>query len=291
MAETSVSVLSQTSCHLGEGPTFDPVSGTLFWFDILDKRLHQMRWPDGDTVTYELPEMASALAVVDEQRQVLVTETGLHIRHAATGALSLHAPIEAENAATRSNDARVHPCGAFWISTMGKQAENRAGAIYWFFKGALRRLYRNMTIPNSICFSPDGGTAYFADTAEGVINRVDCDAETGLPRGAPHPFVEGRGEGGFDGSVVDAQGVLWNACWGAGTLDAYGPSGEKLNSIAMPARQVTCPAFVGPEATGIAVTSAREGLDEAALQADPEAGKTFLVDLPVRGRFEPRLLL
>lgn len=290
MSEIGVSVLSDVACHLGEGPTYDPASGTLFWFDILDQKLHEMRWPDGGTISHDLPEMASAMAIVDERRQLLVTETGLHIRDAATGTLTLHLPIEAKNGATRSNDARVHPCGALWIGTMGKHAERGAGAIYWFFKGELRRLYQQISIPNSICFSPDGRTAYFADTKEGVIQRVDCDADTGLPLGEPRRFVEKPGgKGGFDGSIVDADGTLWNARWGAASLDAYSLEGERLRSIAMPARQVSCPAFVGPEAGRIAVTSAREGMDEAALQADPEAGRTFLADLPVRGRFEPRV--
>ena len=39
------------------------------------------------------------------------------------------------------------------------------------------------------------------------------------------------------------------------------------------------------------VTSAWTGLDKAGRRADPDAGKTFLVDLPVRGRLEPKLVL
>ena len=35
---------------------------------------------------------------------------------------------------TRSNDARVHPSGTFWIGTMGRNAEKGAGAIYAFHR-------------------------------------------------------------------------------------------------------------------------------------------------------------
>jgi sugar lactone lactonase YvrE len=147
MSDVTVSVFCDIACHLGEGPTYDPVSQTVFWFDIVERKLLEKRWPDGETTVHDLPEMASALAVVDDDRQLIVTETGLHLCDARSGKMDLLAPIEADNPATRSNDARVHPCGAFWIGTMGKRAEKSAGSIYWFFRGELRRLFPDISIP------------------------------------------------------------------------------------------------------------------------------------------------
>jgi sugar lactone lactonase YvrE len=101
----------------------------------------------------------------------------------------------------------------------------------------------------------------------------------------------GGGAGDHDGSVVDIDGTLWNARWGEGRVTAYAPDGRLLRSIAMPVGQPTCPAFVGKNADRLAVTSAWAGLDETQRAAQPDAGKTFLLDLPVRGRFEPRVLI
>jgi sugar lactone lactonase len=53
------------------------------------------------------------------------------------------------------------------------------------------------------------------------------------------------------------------------------------------ANQSSCPAFVGENADRLLVTSAREGLSAEELAADPDAGSTFLLDHPVKGRFEP----
>ena len=210
----AVSVFSDHCCHLGEGPTYDPQSDTLFWFDILERKLLAKKLSGGETRIHHLPEMASALAVIDAERQLVVTETGLHVRDVSTGAMRLHTSIEAGSVALRSNDARVHPCGAFWFSMMGRKAEAKAGAIYWFFKGELRKLLAEITIPNSICFSPDGATAYYTDSRDNLFLRVACDPLTGLPLGEPKVFYDHRGgEGGLDGSVVDAEGVLWNARW------------------------------------------------------------------------------
>ncbi len=289
---SKVSVLSDIVCHLGEGPTYDPLSQKLFWFDIRGRKLLEKPWPNGEVIVHDLPEMASALGVVDAGRQLLVTETGVYIRDVLSGVLTLHQAIEADNPATRSNDARVHPCGAFWIGTMGKDEAKGAGAIYWFFKGELRTLFTGITVPNSICFSPDGATAYFTGLDENVLMSVACDPSTGLAIGEPGIFCDTRGSSGWiDGSIVDADGTLWNARWDGAGLDAYSPDGKLLTHIDLPARRTSCPAFVGAGADRMVVTSAWQGLTGEERQADPHAGKTFLVDVAVKGRHEPRVVL
>ena len=154
--DNAVSVLSHHVCRLGEGPSYDPAGGRLFWFDIVNGDMLEHDMSASTTAVHKLGRMASAVAVIDDARQLIATETGLFVRETATGRMTLHTPIEANDASTRSNDARVHPCGAFWVSTMGKKAEPGAGSIYWFFKGELRRLFSSISIPNSIAFSADG---------------------------------------------------------------------------------------------------------------------------------------
>lgn len=291
MADSSVSVLSDHVCELGEGPTYDAATQTLYWFDIVNGLLMELG-PGGPARAHALGRMASALARIDAARQLVATETGLYVRDTASGRMTLHTAIEADNAVTRSNDSRVHPCGAFWVGTMGKREEKGAGAIYWFFKGELRRLYGNITVSNSICFSEDGKVAYYTDTPTGLLMRVDCDPATGLPTGEPRVFVDHRGQKGYiDGSVIDRDGVLWNACWGGGVVKAYAPDGSLIRTVPMPVTQPSCPAFFGPDGDRLAVTSAWSGKGPAERKADPEAGRTFLLDIPVRGRFEPDVLI
>ena len=119
------------------------------------------------------------------------------------------------------------------------------GSIYALHRGEISRLFPNITIPNAICFSPDGATGYFADTAENVLYRVALDSRTGLPTGAPDVLLRHRDVGGLDGAVVDADGLIWNARWGGGCVDVYSPQGIRLRSLQVPARQSSCPAFVG----------------------------------------------
>ncbi|MDZ7601412.1 MAG: SMP-30/gluconolactonase/LRE family protein [Hoeflea sp.] len=276
---------------LGEGPTYDRHTGTAWWFDIVGRKLLEYALADNTATLHDLPVMGSVLARVDAQRQVIATETGLHLRQRATGRLELVTPIEADNPVTRSNDGRVHSCGALWIGTMGKNAEKHAGAIYHVARGVVTRIFPDITIPNAICFSPDGTVAYFAETDTNRMMRVDIDPLTALPRGEPAVFIDHRGQGGLDGSVCDADGMIWNARWGAGCVDAYSPQGKRVISLQVPAGQTSCPAFVGKDASRLLVTSARQGLTANQLADDPNAGSTFLLDHTVKGRFEPDYIL
>ncbi len=291
LEEVPTTTLSAEHCHLGEGPTYDAATDTAWWFDILERKLFEAQLGSGSVKVHALGKMASALARIDAERQLIVAEDGVYVRHVADGRMSLFASLEADNHKTRSNDARVHPSGTFWLGTMGRKAEPRAGAIYALHNGGISRLYRDITIPNAICFSPNGEVGYFADTATNILYRVPLDAATGLPVGDPVPFIRHEGIGGIDGAVVDADGFIWNACWGGGCIDVYDTNGRRPRSLRVPARQSSCPAFVGRDFSRLLVTTAWEGMDEAARTADPEHGRTFILDVASRGRAEPDVRL
>ncbi|MET0678149.1 MAG: SMP-30/gluconolactonase/LRE family protein, partial [Bradyrhizobium sp.] len=256
MEEVPTQVLCGERCQLGEGPTYDAATDTAWWFDILERRLFEARLGSGEISIHSLDVMGSALGRVDAERQIVVADDGLHVRDVASGRMTRYLALEADNAATRSNDARVHPSGTFWIGTMGRRAERGCGAIYALRHGKLSLLYANVTIPNAICFSPDGAVGYFADTGTIVLSRVDLDPATGLPRGEPAALVTRRDGGGIDGAAVDADGLIWNARWGGGCIDVYRPDGAHLRTIHVPARQSSCPAFIGRDFSRLLVTSA-----------------------------------
>jgi sugar lactone lactonase YvrE len=283
--------LGADRCHLGEGPAYDAGTDTAWWFDILERKLYEAKLGTGAIARHSLSFMASALAYLDDARQLLVADDGLYVRNIADGRLKLLKPLEADNQATRSNDSRVHPSGTFWIGTMGRSAEPGAGAIYAFCRGELTRLFAHITIPNAICFTPDGSTGYFTDTRLNVLNRVPLDPATGLPTGAPSALYVQRGQGGLDGAVVDADGLIWVARWGGCCVDAYTSQGERVRTLHAPARQASCPVFVGQDFKRMLVTTAYEGMDEAARAADPEHGRTFVLEAGVRGLPEPRVKL
>ena len=285
MAEADITKLTMEGCELGEGPHYNCATNTAWWLDIVGRKLMEFQLANETVIGHSLPRMASQISTIDGDRQLLCMEDGFYIRQIVTGSLTFLAELEADNPVTRSNDGRVHPSGNLWIGTMGKQAEKQAGAIYWFNGKEVRCLFPDISIPNSICFSPDGKIAYFADTAVNTIWRVATDPSTGMPTGTPEGFLTGDDlplGGRFDGSVTDANGVLWNASWGGGAVSGFAPDGSLVQTFEIPTAQTTCPCFVGKDLQQMLVTSARQGLSQQQLALDPGAGYTYII----KGQFQ-----
>ena len=279
-----VKVFDKTACLLGEGPLWHPIKECLVWFDILDKRLFQST--DEGFINWSFDENVSAAGWVDEDHLLLASETALSLFDIRNGKREPLVALEEDNAETRSNDGRADHFGGFWIGTMGKGAEQDAGAIYRFYKGELRKLVDNVTVSNAICFSPDGTLVYFSDTTEQTIKTWSLDEKDGWPVGPWEVFIDLRKDDLFpDGAVVDAEGNLWNAQWGANRVTRYSPQGVYMEHILFPASQITCPAFGGSDLKTLFVTSAALNVQEEM------AGQTFTVPTDFKGQKEHRVIL
>jgi sugar lactone lactonase YvrE len=276
-----VSVYDPRVCALGEGPLWHPQLGKLFWFDILGKRL---LCDDGRD--WQFDEHVSAAGWIDDQHLLIASESKLFRFNLETNTSTDVVALEAENSLTRSNDGRADPWGGFWIGTMGKNAEAGAGAIYRMYDGKLRKLFGDITISNSICFSPDRKFAYATDSKTSVILRIPLDAH-GFPAGDIDSFIDLSTEGLTpDGSVVAADGSLLNAQWGAGRVARYDAAGEFIEAFKLPTDQTTCPALGGDDLTTLLVTSAAQGLEDQS-----EAGMTFSVETQIVGQKEYQVRL
>lgn len=282
-------IFDPTLCELGEGPFWHPERQQFFWCDILGRKL--LTRIGGETNSWDFPGYVSAMGWADHDQLLLASETALHIFDLTNGRTEDIAPLEADNPYTRSNDGRADPQGGFWIGTMGKKAEHGAGAIYRYYRGEVRTLYPNISIPNSIAFAPDGTTAYFTDTVTQIIQcqRLDKD---GWPNGDPEPFVDCTDlPGSPDGSVVDADGNLWNAQWGGWRVACYSPDGDHLREVGFNAAHTSCPAFGGSDLTTLYCTTALQNISPADRERSHDHGKTFIAVNVAKGQPEHRVIL
>jgi sugar lactone lactonase YvrE len=269
-------------CELGEGPLWHPVREQLFWFDILNRTLHsQLR-------SWTFPEYVSAAGWISADEVLVACETGLFRLNLMTGDRQPVASVG--TAETRSNDGRADRQGGFWFGTMGKKAEMGAGAIWRWYRGEVRSLFKGISIPNSICFSPDGSAAHFSDTVQGKVMKVMLDAQ-GWPKGEPEVWLDlARAGLNPDGAVIDAEGRFWNAQWGAGRVAAYGPDGAFLDAVETPdAPQSSCPAFGGPDLKTLFVTTALEHMDAEMRARHPASGQVFAFPDVAKGLPEPQV--
>ncbi|MBO9479658.1 SMP-30/gluconolactonase/LRE family protein [Shimia sp. R11_0] len=283
-------VFDNRVCELGEGPLWHPVREQLYWFDIKGKRLLTQRM--GDTQEWQFDEHFSAAGWVDADTLIVASETALWRMDLETGRREHVIALEADNPVTRSNDGRADPWGGFWIGTMGKSAEPKAGAIYRFYKGELRQVVGGITISNTICFDQTRACAYYTDTPTGQVMRLSLDAETGWPVGAAEVYLDLAPEGlNPDGAVVDAEGNVWIAQWGAARVAAYDPAGRFVKAVEVGGVQASCPVFGGPELCDLYVTTAAEDLAADVLAAAPQNGMTFVQVSAGQGVAEPRVIL
>lgn len=287
---STVTIHDSTQCELGEGPLWHPERHQLFWFDILERRLLTVE--NAETRTWSFDRVVSAAGWVNHNELLIASERDLFLFDLETGQETPVAPLEADNPETRSNDGRADPWGGFWIGTMSKSAEHGAGSIYRYYRGEVRRLFPGISIPNAICFSQDGAFAYFADTPNRQIMRQRLGTSDGWPEGKPEVWIDMRPDGhNPDGAVIDAQGNLWNAQWGAHRVACYDPMGHFIEAVDFPAAHTSCPAFGGPSLSTLFCTSAREHLSAEALEITPEHGMTFSVADVSTGQAEHRVIL
>lgn len=281
----SVQTFDTRACELGEGPLWHPVRKQFFWFDIIGKKLLSR---DGDeALEWQFDEHVSAAGWINADELLIASETALFKFSVPSGERTHLVDLEADSPATRSNDGRADPWGGFWIGTMGKAAEPKAGAIYRYYQGKLTKLFGDITISNSICFAPDRSCAYYADTVTRHIMRVALDGD-GWPEGAPTVHIDLNADGlNPDGSVVDAAGYLWNAQWGACRVARYAPDGSFDTAIEFPAQHTSCPAFGGEGLSQLYVTTALEGIDAPS----ENEGRTFRIDTSFEGQAEHQVIL
>jgi sugar lactone lactonase YvrE len=288
---SAAQVVAATSDLLGESPLWCPEQGTLFWVDIRAPALRRLEPASGQIRSFVLPELCGAVSFSSPGRVVLSLSSGLYLFDLSTEALSpLVAPEPAERG-NRLNDTKADRRGRLWVGTMRDYGAATTGALYRVGPDLVcTATIAPVTVPNAISWSPDDRVMYFADTGDGRIRAYDFDVERGT-LGRMRILVEaGLIPGKPDGATVDAEGCVWNARFGGGAVVRITPEGALDRTIPIPVSFVTSCAFGGTDLTTLYVTTARQKLTPAELNAQPYAGAVFAVDAGVRGLPEPRFI-
>jgi L-arabinonolactonase len=279
---TALATLAVDSrCALGEGILWCERRRVLYWTDILAAELWRHDPATGHTHTWSLPTPLGCLALGEDGRLLLGLANGLYASDVEAHLVARDLPlaklvdVEADDPMTRINDGRADRHGGFVFGTKSEHADLRPAGRFHQYTAAhgLRELaLPRAAIPNSICFDASGTRMYFCDSVAPRILQCRYDAATATVSDIA-VFVELDTPGAEpDGAIVDAEGALWNAQWGAGRVVRYLPDGRTDCIVAVPAPQPSC--CVLHDDT-LYITSARVGLDAAALAAHPLSGGVF----------------
>ncbi|KAK0623410.1 hypothetical protein B0T14DRAFT_428495 [Immersiella caudata] len=245
-------------CALGEGPYFEKETNTLRFVDIKKKQVHTVSLSDGSdslrTIQLDVPVTVTAnIQGHDPQEQILVgLKYGIAVLDRKTGKYEYLSKFASEdNARLRSNDGAADPHGRFWLGTMtdfGLGDFKPEGSLFRFDHGkSVHTTHSDLTIPNSVGWSPDARTMYFTHSSARQVFAFDYDPATG-DLSNERLFYQHHGEGEPDGFRVDVEGNVWHAVYGEGkVLKIDGKTGRLLGQVNLPTRNITCCEFVGRE--------------------------------------------
>jgi sugar lactone lactonase YvrE len=274
----SVERMLNHSSLLGEGPVWDIKTATLCWVDILNGRIHEYSPETKSLRTIEVQETVGAIAVCTDGNFVAALQHGFAMIERNNGRVKKIADPEGQLPGNRFNDGKCDPAGRFWAGTMAYSEQAGAGNLYMLQKNlAVQTRIRGVTVSNGMAWSGDQKTFYYIDTPTGEVVAYDYEndmAEISNKR----TVIKIAGEDGWpDGMTIDREGMLWIAHWDGWQLTRWDPqSGEKLTGIQLPAARITSCTFGGENLEDIYITSARTGLSENELEAQPLAGAVFV---------------
>ncbi|SFP57045.1 SMP-30/gluconolactonase/LRE family protein [Sphingomonas rubra] len=272
---------------LGEGPAWDVRAGCLWFVDIKAPRVHRYDPVTGGVEAWEAPTQVGWVLPAADGTLIAGLRSGPARFDPATGRFHHLAAPDPHPAHNRLNDATVAPDGTIWFGTMDDEQQRATGRVFHFDGKAVAATGIDpVTITNGPASSPDGRLLYHVDTTGGMIHAVPIDAEGRT--GSPRLFARiDAADGHPDGVTVDAGGNVWVGLWGGWRARLYSPEGAVLREVRLPAANVTKVALGGPDLRTAFVTTARIGLDDAALADQPDAGSLFSFEVEVPGQALP----
>jgi len=272
---------------LGEGVLWDHRTEKVQWTDIEGQCFWQWDLGEGEPVRTELPERLGSFALTPDPAIYLgAFESGFAKFSVSRPMFEIIAPVTGDFAHLRMNDGRTDRQGNFWAGSMPEGPDQPRGALWRYGgKDAAQSFLQDIEIPNSLAWSDDGRTMYFADSPQNTIWAYDFDPLKG-PVGSPRIFAKTPVDVHPDGSCVDAENCLWNAQWGAGEVVRYRPDGTVDRRLSLPVSQPSCVAFAGKNLNLLCVTTARVDLSTQQLKEEPLAGSLLVYKLDIQGKLE-----
>lgn len=277
--------LSDITCRIGEGATWDERAGRLWFVDIAGQTLHAWDSLPAALSSWTFDSVVPSLGLCASGRVVVALRREIILFDPADGGRKVVCTIDLGRDDMRLNDGKVGPDGAFWVGSIhdGRSREP-AGALYRVAPdGAVTRVVDGIAASNGLAWSADGATMFHADSRGPWIDRWSFDRQTGALSGRTRIAEPGDDIGRPDGGAVDVEGTYWSAGVSAGRLNRFSPTGRLIESLQAPAASPSMPCFGGADYHTLFLTTISEGKSPEELAASPGSGGLFAAASPVAG--------
>lgn len=274
----NVELVFDGKATLGEGPGWDDKTQTLYWVDIIQKKIYA-----GIEVLAELDDFIGCLAPCTNGHLILGKRASFVDFDPVTSRQTLLFALN-EPATNRLNDGKCDPGGRFIAGTMDMNEKDPTGSVYSFDGTSTRTLLRDVTISNGLAWSLDHKTFYHIDTPTREVKAFDYDLTSGEISNPRTAIRVPESLGWPDGMTSDTEGNLWIALWGGAAVSRWNPdTGQLLEQIQVPALHTSSCVFGGRDRNELYITSARKNMSEADLQKYPLSGGLFRVETKLEG--------
>jgi len=264
-----IKVVGLNDVLLGECPLWDSDNNRVRYLDILGRKSISLDLESEKLSFTELSEDTGSMAFCSDGKLVFAATSGIFDEEQ-----NLICPLP-KGSGFRFNDGKASPDGRFFVGTIEKGG---SGALFCLENGELSTAIKGVKISNGIDWSLDNKTMYYCDTATRKVVAYGYPDLSPIKTVIDFNEIEGF-EGNPDGLCIDLEGQLWIAIWGGSCVVRVDTkTGKITKKIDLPAKYISCPAFVGQNLDTLFVTSAENG-DDSAL-----AGKCFVINLGVKGR-------
>jgi len=267
---TQLETLASNNDRCGECPIWDSQTQRLIWNDMNASRVFAFDHATQAVTTLDTDGLNAAGMAFNESGELVFAGTGgLHLWRGESPPPAGEGKGEGEHRsllthhndeALNFNDILADPKGRLYAGTWywGAQEYEKLGKLYLIdTDGSVSIQDEGIELSNGLGLSPDEKTLYYADSTARKIYAYDV-ASSGAPSNR-RVFVDvPLTEGMPDGLTVDSQGFIWSAQWYGSQIVRYDPDGKVERYIKIPASQVTCMAFGGPDWNELYITTASE---------------------------------
>jgi sugar lactone lactonase YvrE len=270
---------------LGEGAIWDAKRQVLYWVDIERCELHLF---DPVSITDRAINVGQRVGTVVPRASggvMLALDHGFASLDTRSERLEMLHDPETHLPNNRFNDGKCDPAGRFWAGTIALDERPGVGSLYRLDANlSVHKMLEGVTVSNGIVWTLDRSKMYYIDTPTRRVDVFDYDHASGSISNRRVAVRVPQEMGYPDGMTMDSEGMLWVALWQGGKVVRWDPrDGRLLQTVDVPASNVTSCAFGGAALDKLYITTALITVSPRDLERQPLAGGLFRVDVGVTG--------